>query len=78
MATQRRTHSDWQKECSRLDRQLKRRGIVRRPSETLHQFSHRLLQMEPDEAWLERCAAWYLLYAEVRYSPDGAARVQRR
>lgn len=59
----------WHRLVRRMDRRLKRRGMTRLPSETLHQFAHRIrAQSGPDDSWLRSSADWYVAYAEARFA----------
>lgn len=51
-----------------LDRRLRRRGLIRGASETLHQFAARIQQQSAADPWLLQAAAWQHQYAEVRYA----------
>jgi len=51
----------------RTDRRLKRRGPVRLPNETLHQFAARLETHHGDAEFDRRAAKWYVDYALIRY-----------
>ena len=51
----------------RTDRWLKRRGLVRPPNETLHQFAVRLETHHGDAEFDRQAAKWYVDYALVRY-----------
>lgn len=54
----------------KADRRLRRHGLVRRPSETIHQFADRIesLQKEmPEKVSLTGSAKWYRQYADARY-----------
>ena len=54
-----------------LERGLRRRGLVRRPSETLHQFSARIeAERKEEDDWLRRAARWLRQYASVRYGGE--------
>ena len=63
-----------------MDRRLKKKGWVRRPNETLHQFAARITAADDTDAWLREAAAWYLEYAHIRYSapsqPDPITRLR--
>ena len=52
----------------RLSRRLQRYQLVRKPSETLHQFVARIRAKSATEPWLADAAKWYLDYAERRYA----------
>jgi hypothetical protein len=61
----------WQRVLRRMDRRLKRRGLVRQPSETLHQFAHRIdVLADGRDAWLTSSARWYAEYAGGRFRPS--------
>ena len=52
-----------------LDRRLKKIDLVRGPSETLHQFSKRLSQVDgADRLWVRQAANDYREYAMERYA----------
>jgi transglutaminase-like putative cysteine protease len=52
-----------------MDARLRKRGVVRRPEETLHQFAARLDREAAEEHTIP---AWYRCYAEARYhGPPG-------
>ena len=51
-----------------VDRHLGKRGISRKPAETLHRFAGRLRDPKNSEEDLSATSAWYLRYAELRYS----------
>lgn len=52
-----------------LDRRLKKIDLVRGPSETLHQFSNRLSQVDgADHLWVRQAANDYREYAMERYA----------
>lgn len=51
-----------------LERRLRRRGLLRQSSETLHQFSRRILQHAQGDSWLERAAQWQVDYATLRFA----------
>ena len=53
----------------RMDRQCRRKGLVRLPSETLHQFAQRIIESETDPEWRQSAADWYRAYALARYNP---------
>ncbi|MCA9174604.1 MAG: transglutaminase domain-containing protein [Planctomycetales bacterium] len=53
-----------------LGRKLRRHGLTRSPSETLHQFARRIKASGAGDPWLERAAQWHLDYAAVRYGGD--------
>lgn len=57
-----------QRTLTRLDRQLRRRNLARLSHETLHQFALRLREKSSEDAWLGRCADWYITYANARYA----------
>lgn len=50
----------------RMDHSWQQKGIERRPSETLHQFAHRL-ELASSEAPYRDAANWYRRFAVVRY-----------
>ncbi len=55
---------------SRVDRRMRRVGLVRRPHETLHQFAQRVQESEsvsPEKVTRERFANWYREFANARY-----------
>ncbi len=68
----------WQRLLHRMDRRLKRRGLVRAPSETLHQFARRVrvladtLQTGAERTWPHVSADWYVAYANTRFRPSEA------
>lgn len=66
-----RRPTDMHRALARLERQLSRQNIVRRPDETLHQFSARLKHDHEDE-WLRQVAEWFLHYACHRYSGNSS------
>lgn len=51
----------------RLDRRVRRLGLVRRDGETLHQFAHRLADADTDSPLASAAADWYRAYAATRY-----------
>jgi hypothetical protein len=52
----------------RMDRRLKRHGLARGHSETMHQFARRLRTVaEGRQAWLRPSADWYVAYAHARF-----------
>ena len=52
----------------RLDRRLAKRGWVRRPSETLHQFAERIVSFDDEiEPWIREASQTYQSYADRRY-----------
>jgi protein-glutamine gamma-glutamyltransferase len=58
----------WQRLVQRMDRRLKRHGLVRQHAETLNQFAHRLhLLADGQEMWLRSSADWYVAYAHARF-----------
>ena len=57
------------KRLRQLDRRLRKIDLVRRPSETLHQFSNRLSQVDgADHLWVRQAANDYREYAMERYA----------
>ena len=50
----------------KLEKRLKRLGIIRSDSETLHQFAQRIQAL--DEEWSGEAASSFLQYAHIRYS----------
>ena len=50
-----------------MDRRAKKRGLHRRPNETLDQFATRILDAGTGDAWHEHAASWYRHYTHVRY-----------
>ena len=52
---------------NQMDRHVKRGGITRPPSETLHQFATRLTAENPGDDSMRQAADWYEAYAVVRY-----------
>jgi len=52
---------------ARLDRIMGRRGLIRRPCETLHHFARRLRAGDLPEEASARAAQWYRDYAVARY-----------
>ncbi len=59
-----------QRTLSRLEQRLRRRNLVRRPHETLHNFARRLRHAEIEDARLRGCADWYHQYARIRYAGE--------
>jgi len=67
-----------------MDRRCGRRGLVRRPGETLHQFSRRIAEPPAEQAdrraGLAQASAWYIQYARLRYgtsrSPDSVTKLR--
>jgi len=57
---------------ARMDRRVGKYGLVRGPTETLHQFAARILSAVPADAPRETIAAWYRQCAQVRYGPSEA------
>ena len=54
----------------KLDRQLRKKKLVRRPGETLHQFAGRIESLaQPETDWLAVAADRYREYAQLRYLP---------
>lgn len=78
----------WYRALRRMDRRLKRHGLARRQSETLHQFADRVRSRADGEApWLSSVADWYIDYASGRFQaadlsppslPSGGAILSRR
>ena len=66
---------------ARTDVRLRKRGLVRQPTETLHQFSRRIHAEGPPDAPLAQFSSWYLRYARLRYlgrtGPDELAELAR-
>ncbi|MEM9367045.1 MAG: transglutaminase domain-containing protein [Planctomycetota bacterium] len=66
----------WIRKRRRWDRRMRRRGLIRNPGETLHQFAKRLeataRKQLPQPVVEELCeaAGWYRAYAEARYRPS--------
>lgn len=50
-----------------LNRRLRRRKLIRGPSETLHQFADRIRRSAQDDPFLQQAAAWQRRYAEFCY-----------
>jgi len=65
----------------RADRHMKRRGLIRPPHETLHQFAARIRAEDADGDHAQRATAWYLAYAHARYQqrilPDAADQLRQ-
>ncbi len=58
-----------QRLLGRMDRRIRRQGLVRQPAETLEKFARRIEQKNPQEPALVRAAQWYRDYARCRYRP---------
>ncbi|HIJ73250.1 MAG TPA: transglutaminase domain-containing protein, partial [Candidatus Hydrogenedentes bacterium] len=52
---------------AKMDKRLRKCGLVRRPSETLHQFAERIVSELPDKRVAAQLATWYVSYARLRY-----------
>ena len=52
----------------RMDRLLLKRGLVRKPSETILQFARRIERQGPCYAGRSDHIGWYRRYSKVRYS----------
>lgn len=63
----------WHRSLWRMDARLRRRGVVRQPHETIHDFARRLRQVAAhDNSRLAPAATWYAAYANLRFRPiDG-------
>lgn len=57
-----------------MDKALRRKGLQRHKSETLHRFAQRL-ESRQDDGFLNSASSWYRAYAEIRYgpAPDGSS-----
>jgi transglutaminase-like putative cysteine protease len=69
-----------QRAMRRRERSLKRRGLVREPDETLHEFARRIGEEahRRGDASLGDLARWYAACAEIRYRPAGRPEAVRR
>jgi len=61
----------------KADRRTRRYGLERMPAETLHRFAIRVRAEGESVPVMEEAAAWYLRYAELRYTkPDDPGAVE--
>jgi len=58
-----------QRLLGRMDRRIRRQGLVRQPAETLEKFARRVEEKGPQEPALVKAAQWYRDYARCRYRP---------
>jgi len=56
------------KKLIKMDKQLKKRGLTRKPSETTIQFAQRLAQQGPCYEGRNEHIRWYQWYSQIRYS----------
>jgi transglutaminase-like putative cysteine protease len=56
---------------SELEQLLSRRGLERKPSETLFQFRDRIATTAPDSLTLQPVVEWYGTYGQIRYDDSG-------
>jgi len=64
----------WRRVLRRMDHRLKRRGVVRGQSETMHQFAHRLHALAGiQDTQLRTSAHWYVAYADRRFRAAAGA-----
>jgi hypothetical protein len=52
---------------AQMDGRMRVHGLVRRPSETLHQFAARIVQEKPADEGIGPAAGWYVAYSAARY-----------